>query len=461
MSHSPIAGIILAAGKGTRMKSENPKGLHAACGVPMAGLIGRALKEAGVERPIVVVGHRGDLLQEALGESFDFAWQHTQEGTGHAARMAAPLLKSCTGEVLITPGDTPLLQGSTLQALVEAHRASGASCTVATVVMHDATGYGRVIRGQDGAVEKIVEHKDASESERQVREINTGIFCFDVRLLLEVLPELSNKNKQSEYYLTDTVELINRKGGKVEAFVFSDPDEAMGVNDRWQLAEAEKALRRRILKRHALNGVSIIDPDTTYIGADVSIGIDTVIEPMTSLQGNTVVGAHCTIGPSSRVVNSTIGDSCTVLMSHLSGATMLEGSRCGPYANLRPGSVLGEKAKVGNFVEIKNASLGAGAAVSHLSYIGDGAVGERTNIGAGTIFCNYDGFGKHRTEIGDGVFVGSNSTLVAPVSIEDGAMIAAGSVVTSDVPENALAIGRGRQENKLEWAAQWRKKKQQ
>ncbi|HZH99148.1 MAG TPA: bifunctional UDP-N-acetylglucosamine diphosphorylase/glucosamine-1-phosphate N-acetyltransferase GlmU [Fimbriimonadaceae bacterium] len=460
MSQSPLAGVILAAGKGTRMKSENPKGLHAVCGVPMAGLIGRALKDAGVERPIVVVGHRGDLLVQALGESFDFAWQHEQLGTGHAARVASDLLAGKEGEVLITPGDTPLLQASTLAALVEAHRASGASCTVATVMMADATGYGRVIRDGSGAVSKIVEHKDATAEEREVREINTGIFCFGVRLLLDLLPKLGNQNAQGEYYLTDTVEAINAAGGKVAAFVFPDADEAMGVNDRWQLAEAEKALRRRLLRNHALNGVTILDPDSTFVGMDVEIGADTVIEPLTSITGATVIGSDCRIGPSTKIANSTIGDSCTVLMSHVSGATMLDGSRCGPFANLRPGSVLGEKVKIGNFVEIKNASLGAGSAVSHLSYIGDGVVGERTNIGAGTIFCNNDGFGKHKTEIGSGVFVGSNSTLVAPVTIEDGAMVAAGSVITSNVPENALAIGRGRQENKEEWAAQWRKKKQ-
>lgn len=442
------------------MKSELPKALHTVCGVPMAELIARAMTGAGVERPIVVVGHEGDLLIQALGEKCDFAWQREQMGTGHATLMAAELLKGHDGVVLVTPGDTPLLSAAALQSLAHAHIEAGCNCTVATVKLDKPAGYGRVVRDGRGNVSEIVEERDASDEIKLISEINTGIYCFNTKCLLEVLPALKNENAQGEYYLTDVIGEINRRSGTVKPLLFSDSDLMMGVNDRWQLAEAARALRLRMLKQHALAGVTIVDPETTFIGIDVEIGIDTIIAPFSTIEGATRIGMRCEIGPNSRVTSSTIGSGCTVLMSHLNEATMLDGSRCGPYANLRPGAVLGEKAKVGNFVEVKNASLGTGAAVSHLSYIGDGRVGASTNIGAGTIFCNYDGFAKHRTEIGDGAFVGSNSTLVAPVTIGDGAMIAAGSVITKSVPADALGIGRERQEVKENWAAQWRKRKQ-
>jgi bifunctional UDP-N-acetylglucosamine pyrophosphorylase / glucosamine-1-phosphate N-acetyltransferase len=460
MASSPLAGIILAAGKGTRMKSDLPKGLHQVCGMPMVELIARAMKEAGVERPVIVVGHGGELMQETLGEEFDYAWQREQLGTGHATLMAKEILNGHPGHVLITPGDTPLISAEVLSQLAEAHAASGAEVTVGVVDLADPAGYGRVVCDEQGRPIKIVEHRDATEREREIPTINTGIFCCRTSTLFELLPRVSNRNAQGEYYLTDLVAMAREEGRSVAAFAFDDPEVLAGVNDRWQLAECAKALRMRILKRHALNGVTIIDPDTTFVGPSVTIGVDTVLEPMTVLEGATQIGSGCRIGPNSRVKASVVGDGCTVIMSHLERARMEQGARCGPYANLRPGAVLGERVKVGNFVEVKNASLGTGSAVSHLSYIGDGAVGAGANIGAGTIFCNYDGFGKHRTEVGDGVFVGSNSTLVAPVTIGEGAIIAAGSVITSDVPAQALGIGRSRQEVKAEWAASWRKKKQ-
>jgi len=460
MERSSLAGIILAAGKGTRMKSDLPKALHAVWGVPMAELIGRSLKCAGVSRPVIVVGHGGESLIDALGKSYDYVWQHEQKGTGHAALMAAEFLRDHEGPVIVTPGDTPLLTGETLKKLAAQHEESGANCTVATVKLADPTGYGRIVRDDKGAVKGIVEHKDASDAIREIDEVNSGIFCFNARVLFEVLPKIKNDNAQGEYYLTDAVAAINEQGGVVRPFLHADVEELSGVNDRWQLAEAAKGLRRRVLKGHALNGVTIFDPDTTYIGIDVHIGRDTEIEPGTIIEGDTRIGANCSIGPYSRIINAKIEDKCIVRMSHLNGATMHKGARCGPFANLRPGAKLGEGAKVGNFVEVKNATLGQSVAVSHLSYIGDGAIGNDTNIGAGTIFCNYDGYQKHRTEVGEGVFVGSNTTLVAPVTIGDGAVIAAGSVITHDVPKGALGVGRQRQEVKEEWAIHWRKRKQ-
>jgi bifunctional UDP-N-acetylglucosamine pyrophosphorylase / glucosamine-1-phosphate N-acetyltransferase len=460
MSASSLAGIILAAGKGTRMKSELPKGLFEVCGLPMVELIGRAMREAGVEKPTVVVGHQRELMQHKLGDAYGYAVQDEQHGTGHAAQMAAPMLNGHHGGVLIVPGDTPLLSGEALRLLAEHHRNSGAACTIATVIMADPAGYGRIVRREDSGVGAIVEHKDAPEHVREnVKEINSGVYIFDAAALTRLLPQLSNQNAQGEYYLTDLIKAINDEGGRVEALPFDDPDMLMGVNDRWQLAQAAAALRQRILKKHALNGVSIIDPSTTYIGADVSIGQDTVIKPMTSISGLTNIGSGCDIGPSTDINDCEIGNNVTIVMSKLDHATMRDGSRCGPYAHLRLGATIGEGAKIGNYVEVKNAVLGKKAAAAHLTYLGDANIGAGTNVGAGTITCNYDGFGKHRTEIGENVFVGSNSTLVAPITIGEGALIAAGSVITQDVPADALGVGRGRQEVKEQWAARWRQKK--
>lgn len=442
------------------MKSDLPKALHPICGVPMAELIGRALKGAGVEKPVMVIGHSGELLEKELGPGYHYVWQREQHGTGHAAMMAAPVLKGHDGPVIVAPGDTPLLSAETLAALAHRHLESVADCTVLTVRLKDPTGYGRIVRDEEGNVSAIVEHKDASDEIREIDEINSGIFCFDCKTLFEMLPKLKNNNAQGEYYLTDVVAAIKARGGITKPFLHEDEAELAGVNDRWQLAESAKRLRERILKQHALNGVSIVAPDNTYIGVDVQIGKDTEIEPGTIIEGLTKIGSNCSIGPFSRIISATIHDNCIVRMSHLNGAILHEGARCGPFSNLRPGAVLGREAKVGNFVEVKNATLGHSVAVSHLSYIGDGSVGDNTNVGAGTIFCNYDGYEKHRTEVGEEVFIGSNTTLVAPVSVGDRAIIGAGSVITHNVPPDALGLGRQRQEIKEEWAVHWRRRKQ-
>jgi bifunctional UDP-N-acetylglucosamine pyrophosphorylase/glucosamine-1-phosphate N-acetyltransferase len=459
MSHT-VAGIILAAGKGTRMKSDLPKGLHAVLGLPMVELIGRAMKEAGVARPVVVIGHGGELIQEALGDGYDYAWQHEQKGTGHAVMMAADLLNDFNGPVLVAPGDAPLLSADTLKELVTRHQETRARCTVATSFVDEPGSYGRVVRDGAGRVAGIVENKDATPEQREIKEVNAAVYCFESKALLGVLPSLTNKNAQGEYYLTDAVTEIYRRGGDVVGLIVTDHEILMGVNDRWQLAEAEKALRTRVNKAHALAGVTIIDADSTYIGLDVVIGADTTIQPNTYLQGETVIGEACHLGPCTKIKGSKIGKGVNVYFSQVVDSEIGDGVKVGPFSNIRPGTVLGEKVKIGNFVEVKKSTLDAGVSVSHLTYIGDATIGEGTNIGAGTITCNYDGFSKHRTTIGSDVFVGSNSTLVAPVTIEDGAMVAAGSVVTQTVPADALALGRSRQEVKEGWVSRWRKKKQ-
>ncbi len=459
MPSQSLAAIILAAGKGTRMKSDLPKGLFRICGQPMAKLVGLTMKEAGAERVVVVVGHGGDQMIEALGDDFEFVWQHEQHGTGHAAMMAQSVLEGFDGPVIISASDTPLLDAASVKALVETHRETHADLTVGTVHVADPTGYGRIVRDMHNRATKIVEEKDASPKIKAVKEVNGGLYCANAQILFKILPQLSNKNAQAEYYLTDVVEAVHAAGGTIETRSFP-ASILMGVNDRWQLAQAEEAYRKEILKKHCLNGVTILDPNTTYISAEAHIAPEAVIYPMTHILGKAVIGANSEIGPSTMIKDCTVGDSCTILMSHLNRATIGNNVRIGPFANIRPYTKLGDGVKIGNFVEAKNADIGNGASASHLTYLGDTTIGADTNIGAGTITCNYDGYKKSRTTIGEGAFIGSNSTLIAPVTIGDGAMIAAGSVINADVPADGLGIGRARQEVKEEWALKWRKLKQ-
>ncbi|HLK16827.1 MAG TPA: bifunctional UDP-N-acetylglucosamine diphosphorylase/glucosamine-1-phosphate N-acetyltransferase GlmU [Fimbriimonadaceae bacterium] len=460
MAAPSLAGIVLAAGKGTRMKSDLPKCLHPVCGLPMAELAVRAVRAAGAERVVVVVGHGGDQLKAALGDSVEYAWQTEQLGTGHAAMAAQPLLANHVGSILVVPGDAPLLRGSSLTELVTAHGKSGAAMTLATVRMDDPTGYGRVIYGADGMATGIVEEKDADAPTRALKEVCVSVYAFDARALFESLPKLANANAQGEYYLTDTVGVLAGEARPVQACLMPDPSEFEGVNDRWQLAKAEHMLRLRILESHARNGVTIGSLETVFIGPDVQIGAESVLEAGSLIGGKSTIGEGCRIGPYSSIENVQIGDGCKILLSHLRRCTVGSRVNIGPYANIRPYARIGDDCKIGNFVEVKNAHLEAGVSASHLSYIGDAFVGAATNVGAGVITCNYDGFNKHRTEIGSGVFVGSNSTLVAPVTIGDGAIVAAGSVVTVDVPGEAGAFGRARTEIKEGWAAKWRARKQ-
>ncbi len=453
-----LAGLILAAGKGTRMKSDLPKCLHMVCGLPMIEHVVRAMREAGIARPIVVIGHGGEAIKYFLGDSCDYASQNEQLGTGHAVQCAADLFASHDGPMLVAAGDTPLLCAETFVGLVEAQRTTESALTLATFVLEDPFGYGRIVRNND-KVAAIVEEKDCTDGQAAIDEVNAAVYCFDCRALVEALPDLRNDNSQGEFYLTDLVGHFVGQGKRVESVVFDNPAEFIGVNDRWQLSHANTLMNRRILIETGLSGVTIIDPDSTHIGTDVQIGHDCTILPGCVIEGNTKIGERGRIGPSCWITNCEIGDDCRAFMSHMEQATMGAGSRCGPFSNMRPGARLGKKVKIGNFVEIKNSDLDEGVSVSHLTYVGDSSVGKNANIGAGTITCNYDGFEKNRTVIGEGAFVGSNSTLIAPVEIGDGAFVAAGSVISKDVPPDALAVGRGRQENKEQWAKSWRKRK--
>lgn len=459
MSKPTVAGIILAAGKGTRMKSDLPKVLHEIGGLPMVELVGRAMRQAGVERPIVVIGHRGELVQEALGDSYEFVWQAEQLGTGHAAKMAESALHGFEGPVLVAPGDAPLLSAEVFRSLLDTHAASGAPCTMLTAELDDPTGYGRVVRDAGGRAVRVVEQKDATPSELEICEVNVSVYCFQARELFSILPLLSNDNRQGEYYLTDTVAAFTRADKHVATVSTDDPGSLVGVNDRWQLALADAELNRRTLRRHALAGVTLIGPDSIRIEPDVEIEPDAKIEGPCHLLGQTKIAARAEIGPNARIVDSTVGERTVVLMSHVQCASIGEDVWIGPFANLRPGSQLGNGAKIGNFVETKNAAIGEEVKISHLTYIGDAQVGTNSNIGGGVITANFDGFVKSTTTIGDDVFVGCNSTLIAPVTVGDGAMVVAGSVITDDVPAGAGAFARSRQTNKPEWATEWRRKK--
>jgi bifunctional UDP-N-acetylglucosamine pyrophosphorylase/glucosamine-1-phosphate N-acetyltransferase len=459
MSEQSLAGIIMAAGKGTRMKSDLPKTLHEVCGIPMVELVGRAFKAAGVSRPVVIIGHHGDLVRDSLGCDYAYAWQREQLGTGHAALMAEEVLKDHIGPVLIAPGDAPLLDPAYLKSLIDKQISTKATCILASCILDDPTGYGRIIRDAKGHPMNIVEEKDADPETKKLREVCVSVYCFDGPELFRLLKTLNTNNAQGEYYLTDMVSAIYKAGGTIETAPTTNTDMLMGVNDRWQLAKASGILRDRTLQKHAMAGVTIVDPSNTYIGFDVEIGVDTILQPMTSIQGKTVIGSRSVIGPSSSLIDAKVGNECTVLMSQLNKAEMRDGSRCGPFANLRPGALLLEGAKIGNFVEIKNSEIGEKTSISHLTYIGDATIGQEANIGAGTITCNYDGYVKNRTEIGARAFIGSNSTLVAPVTVGDDGFIAAGSVITNDVPSGALGVARCKQETKEEWVEKWRAKK--
>lgn len=454
-----MIGIILAAGKGTRMKSKLPKALHPLCGKPMTRWIIDACKGAGVEDCIVVVGTGSEQVMAGLGDDVRYAVQDKQLGTGDACKRAVALLGDEDIDVLVLPGDTPLVTADILEKLASEHSASGASATVLTTILDDAGNYGRVIRGANDLVTGIVEAKDASPERRAIREINTAIYCFKLQLLKAYLDRITPLNVQGEYYLTDVIGLMASDGLKVGAVVSEDPNIVEGINDRAQLANLTCIIRSQINRRLMLDGVTLIDPNSTYIDYDVRIGADTVIYPNTVIEKGSVIGEGCVIGPSTRMLNVRVGSGVTILSSNVVDSEIGDGTQIGPFANIRPGCRIGKDVKIGDFVEAKNAQIGDSVSLAHLSYVGDAVVGEHSNIGAGTITCNYDGFEKRRTTIGRNVFVGSNVTLVAPVTIGDGALIAAGSTITEDVPGDALAIARETQTIKEGWAKKRRESK--
>lgn len=444
--------VILAAGQGTRMKSKLPKVLHPVVGRPMVAWAVKLARELGARDTVVVTGHGAQAVEAALGgEGLRFTRQDRQLGTGHAFLMGARELAG-DADVLVLYGDTPLLAPETVRAMLRAHREEGNALTVLTSSLPDATGYGRVVRDEGGGVTRIVEQKAASEQEKRLTEFNSGVYLMD-RRAPDLAGRITNDNASGEYYLTDLVALYRAEGARVAAYPIPDPDEVMGANDRVQLAQAEVIMRRRVNERLMRAGVTLLDPDGTFVEDTVEVGRDSVIEPGAVLRGATVIGEDCVVGAYSVLCDSVLADGVTVKAhSVLDGARVGPGSDVGPFARLRAGATLGAGVHVGNFVEVKNATLEAGVKAGHLAYLGDAQVGREANIGAGTITANYNGVEKFRTVIGNGAFIGSNSVLVAPVQIGAGAIVGAGSAVNKDVPEGALAVARGQQRNLDGWA---------
>jgi bifunctional UDP-N-acetylglucosamine pyrophosphorylase/glucosamine-1-phosphate N-acetyltransferase len=451
-----VTAIILAAGEGKRMRSRRPKVLHPLCGRPLLGYALRAGR-AVADRLVLVVSPGADEVLAAAGAGVVAVEQRERLGTGHAVLQARPACDD-GATTLVLPSDMPLLRAETFERLVAHHAATGAAVTLLTAQAAEPHGYGRVLR-QRGRVTRIVEERDATDDEKRIREINTAVYCFDGRRLWEALAKVRPDNDQGEYYLTDVIGIIARAGGRVEAVTVEDPDEALGVNDRRQLAAVTAIQRRRILDRLMEAGVTVIDPATTYVEDDVTIGADTIVYPQAVIEGRTLIGAECVIGAGSHLSDSRLADRVVVKpYSIIEQAVIEDAAVLGPFCHLRPGCHIGAAAEIGNYAELKKSRVGRGTKMHHVSYVGDATVGDGVNIGAGTITCNYDGFRKHPTTIGDEAFVGTNSSLVAPVTIGAGAYIGAGSVITRDVPADALALERSTQVVREEWVEGWRRR---
>ncbi len=454
----PLDVVVLAAGAGTRMKSTLPKMLHQVCGRPMVAWAVKVAQALEARDIVVVTGHGAEQVEAALGGmGLQFVRQHEQLGTGHAFLLAAQKLRG-GADVLVLYGDSPMIRPETLQAMRAEHQGAGNALTVLTSQLSDATGYGRIVRGKQGDLERIVEQKAATPTELSITEFNSGVYLMDERAGT-LAGRIGNDNPAKEYYLTDLVQLYRQEGARVAAFNISDPSEVMGANDRVQLAELETLMRRRINEGHMRAGVTLQDPATTLIESDVQIARDVVLEQGVVLRGNTSVQTGVRVGAYSVVTDSQLAQEVTI-KSHsvLEGAVVGEGSTVGPFARLRPGAVLAEEVHVGNFVEVKNTQLARGVKAGHLAYLGDASIGQESNIGAGTITANFDGLEKHRTTIGAGAFIGSNTTLIAPVTVADGGFVAGGSAINQDVPAGSLAVARAQQRNIARWAVNyWRK----
>ena len=449
-----LTAIILAAGESKRMRSRRPKVLHPLCGRPLIEYSVRVTRALGA-RVVLVVGRAADEVRAAVGAAPDLSYveQAERRGTGHAVLQARGACPAGGGVILVLPADQPLMSEAMLRGLVEHHQATGAAATLLTACLDDPTGYGRVLR-ESGRPVAIVEHRDATPAQREIREIATSVYCFDATTFWPALDQVTPQNDQGEYYLTDVIGILRRDGRLIEAVIAEDARECLGINDRRQLAQLAAVQRGRILDRLMTEGVTVLDPASTYVDDTVTVGPDTVLYPGVTLEGATTIGAECVIGTGSQIAASRLGDRILVKpYCVLTEAVVEEGAQLGPFCHLRPLSHVGPQAKIGNFVELKKSRIGRGAKVPHLSYVGDAQVGAEANIGAGTITCNYDGVHKHETVIGAGAFVGTNSSLVAPVTIGEGAYVAAGSVITKTVPPGALAVARGRQETREGWAA--------
>ena len=446
-----FTSVILAAGMGTRMKSKMPKVLHTVCGKPLSKWVIDASKAAGADKVCAVVGHKAETVKEVLGDVCEFALQAEQKGTGHAVMQAIDVIKNSKGEVVILNGDTPLITAETINKAIEYHKNNGNQATVITAILDDATGYGRIVRDNDGSVLKIVEQKDASEEEKKINEVNSGMYVFDAQSLVYALDKITPNNAQGEYYLTDTLEILLSAGKKIGGYAISDNDEIRGINDRVQLNEAEKIMQKRINEYHMRNSVTMRNPESVYIEDGVEIGNDTEICQNVTIKSGTKIGSDCVIGSGSMLDRAVIHDGVDVLSSVILESEVDEGTHVGPFAYIRPNCHVGKEVKVGDFVELKNSNIDDGTKISHLTYIGDSDVGKRVNFGCGTVTCNYDGKKKYRTTIGDDCFVGCNTNFVSPINVGDGVYIAAGSTITEDIPENSLSIARARQVNKEGW----------
>ena len=440
--------VVLAAGQGTRMRSKLFKVMHPVMGRPMVGHVVNAALEADATEVITITGHGAETIQDYLGDKSQFIYQEEQLGTAHAVMQAKDLLEGKEGTTLVLSGDTPLLRAETLQELMAFHEKEEAKATILTALADDPFGYGRVIRAEDDSVSKVVEEKDASEDERLVQEINTGTYCFDNQALFNALERVDNDNAQGEYYLPDVLEILKNDAEQVNAFRLENMEEALGVNNRVALAEATAIMRKRINDTHMINGVTLIDPSSTYIDVDVEIANDTVVEPNSYLKGQTKIGEDVLIGLGSVIIDSQLADGVEIKQSVIEESIVGKNSDVGPHSHLRKGSVLGEDVHIGNYVEVKNSTIGDLTRAGHHTYIGDAEVGKDVNIGCGVVFANYNGMTKSKTIVGDHSFVGSNSNLVAPVVIGKNSFVAAGSTITEEVEEGALGIARARQENK-------------
>lgn len=450
-----ITAIILAAGEGKRMHSKIPKVLHKVCGIPMVEHVVKCARELGDAEPVVVIGHGAEQVKQAIS-GVKFVTQERQLGTGHAVMQAEKYITD--GDILILYGDTPLLKPETLKDMHETHKREGYSATILTADFQDPTGYGRIVRNKENLVDAIVEEKDADSDTKQIKEINSGIYYFKGRELREALRNLNNNNAQGEYYLTDVIGIMRKNGLTVGVYKINDTEEIMGVNNRYQLNQANEIMQGRINRQLMLDGVTIMDPAHTYIEASVKIERDVTIYPGCILEGDTLIQEDSVIGPYTRIKDGKIGKGVTVQNSIVLESSIGEGTTVGPFAYIRPGNKIGKHAKIGDFVEMKNSNFGDYSKASHLTYIGDGDVGSNVNLGCGVVFVNYDGKNKYRTYVGDNAFVGCNVNLIAPVKVNSNSYIAAGTTVTEEVPQDSLAIGRARQENKVGWVVKKKNK---